>query len=258
MQSAWAQVGAPSAGLLGGPGWAMLPGAGTGEGKVCFLTGRAGRRGLGDALCRAPGAGKGGGRGSGGGGGGACWREEGWPPAQHKGHRGQTSTSGSRWRVVASLAAQWKQRPPADRGTATRARPGLAGPSLFRDALRKCAPADAGWGGSQVLPAGSACSAAHFPLLWQHCTRPHLEWCVSPWWCVPEAGCISLCVLLCFWVSSVCDCAFPLCVIASLGVSSRLGPSVFAVGVGVCERLSGYLCLSIAVCGSFCLRLYVF
>lgn len=34
----------------------------------------------------------------------------------------------------------------------------------------------------------------------------------------------------------VCLCVFPLGVIASLGVSSRLGLSVCAVGVGVCER----------------------
>ena len=83
--------------------------------------------------------------------------------------------------------------------------------------------------------------------------------------------CFSGCACLKLGVSScACSCVSDvfclcvsvrdstLCVIGSLGVSSRLGPSVCALAWVSLNALSGCFCLSSAVCGSFCQHLHVF
>jgi len=83
--------------------------------------------------------------------------------------------------------------------------------------------------------------------------------------CFSGCACLKLGVssCACSCVSDVfCLCVSvrdsPLCVIGSLGVSSRLGPSVCALAWVSLNALSGCFCLSSAVCGSFCQHLHVF
>lgn len=194
-------------------------------------------------------------RGPGAGQGGDCGWGEGWPRANGVGStpRFPDSEEGGGF---------------LSRGAAAR-RPGGRAHSLPRTQTGPCSEMRreslpqqmrAGARGT-VLASGSESSGEHFP--WPPATllhTPPLQSGCALWVCVPEAGCISLRMFLYFWGSSVCVC---LCIprlrdcISGYILTSAF-PSVFAVGVGVCERPLWCLCLFIAVCGSFCRCLYYF
>lgn len=186
--------------------------------------------------------------------------------------RDHTSAPGP-WRGRVPPRPRWPQhRDPAGGRTATRARRRPAGPcseTSWESLPWRMRAGCASRGCEVVLLA----PGVHFPRLGYATHVPSQSGCVSPWGCVPEAGWVSLCVFLCFWVSSVCvSVRSPLRDCIS-GLSSRLGPRVFAVGVGVCARplrvpVSDYLCpsfcqhfhvFSVCVCiSSLCARLCVY
>lgn len=147
--------------------------------------------------------------------------------------------------LLSREAAEWR---PGGRTHSDRRTPKAGGP-LFRDTLGKSFPACAGW--------GTRLGARRwFFELWGALSRPPAPLQTSPFRvgvCPSGGACLRLgvfpwaCGCACGCLLFVCLCAFPFCVIASLGVSSSLGPSVFAVGVGVCERplqelVSEYCC----------------
>lgn len=139
-KAAWAQVGVPGA-TSPGHGCAMLPGVGTGWGKVCGVMGRAGRRGLGDALCRAQGVGQG----------GDCWWGEGWPRVEPRGDHTFTPGPGGGPRSLVGREAAGPR--PGGRTHSDRRTQPASGP-LFGDAPGKCSPAGAGWGAPRGAPRG--------------------------------------------------------------------------------------------------------
>lgn len=156
------------------------------------------------------------------------------------------------------LSREAAGRRPGRRTHSDRRTPKARGP-LLRDALGKSSPACAGWGTRLGAP-------RWFFELWGALSRPP-ETLQTPPFRVgvrPSGGaCLRLgvfpcaCCCACGCLLFVCLCAFPLCVIASVDVSSSLGPCVFAVGVGVCERPLQELCLSSAVSASFCLYFWL-
>ena len=204
--------------------------------------GRAGRRGLSDALCWAPGAGKG----------GDCWWGEGWPLGAAQGPHLHFGILVEGWGLPSRTGEA--QRPVHTHGRLT------AGGPLFRDALRKCASANVGCSGQRgaARPFGELPGALSGPLAALHTPTSRMGVCPSGGASVKlgVSSCACCCVSEC--PLFVCPCAFPLCVLTSLGVSPRLGPSVFAVGVGVCEHPlrvleSEYCCLWILLFGSVCI-----
>ena len=157
-------------------------------------------------------------------------------------------------------------RPPWTRGCSTETRPADADGrrSLVQRCAGKVLPGRC-WLGRTArcsVPGGSASELQeHFPrppatLPTPPCGggvcpsgRASLRLGVSSRACSCVSDAFSVCV-------SVRD--SPLGVIGSLGVSSRLGRSVRALGVGVFERPLRCFCLSVAVCGSLCHHLHVF